>query len=263
MVINTIYGYNTAGRAGPSGTSVVFALDLDQVSTVVPYQSATRQLTLNDLGTDCPQAEAASVIATAAPDGRCDPILVAPEPVKSWASPCNACGAFGLFDPPYAVPALNGGLVPGPTTTSMTHPESQTTPSAISATDATTTSLAITETYSPKSTPTSTIISETTEATSSNLGSTFSTSETTSSSPEVSSSGLLTTSSSMEATSSELVSTSTQTSSSHTGGTTGSPLMSSSSSISTTATATTASAMKAKVGVVWLTLSFFASAYLL
>lgn len=138
MVVNTIFGYNSAGLAGPSGTSVVFALDLDQVSTIVPGVSATQQLTLSDLGTDCPQSEAASVIATAAPDGRCDPILVAPNPVKSWALPCNACGRFGLFDPPYAVPPLAGGLVPATTTA---HPQPQTTPSAAPAANTTTTSV--------------------------------------------------------------------------------------------------------------------------
>lgn len=132
MVVDTLYGYNTAGRAGPSGTSLVFPLDLDQVSTIDLTNSATRQLTLNDLGTDCPQTEAPSVIATAKPNGRCDPILLAPEPVKSWASPCNACGQFGLFDPPYAVSPLTGGLVPVTTTIAMTQPETQTTPSATS-----------------------------------------------------------------------------------------------------------------------------------
>ncbi|KAJ5924136.1 hypothetical protein N7466_008323 [Penicillium verhagenii] len=137
MVINTIYGYNTAGRTGPSGTSVVFPLDLNQVSTIDTVNSATRQLTLNDLGTDCPQSEDPSVIATAAPNGRCDPILVAPETVKSWASPCNACGNFGLFDPPYAVAPLTGGLVPATTTVAMTQPE--TTSSTVSTTDTTTT----------------------------------------------------------------------------------------------------------------------------
>ncbi|KAJ5351132.1 hypothetical protein N7452_000106 [Penicillium brevicompactum] len=138
MVIDNIYGYNTAGRAGPSGTSVVFPLDLDQVSTIIPEESITRQLTLSDLGTDCPQTEAESVIATAAPNGRCDPILAAPKPVKSWASPCNACGNFGLFDPPYAVAPLTGGLVPE-TTTSMTQPEITTTTSTSSQVDETTT----------------------------------------------------------------------------------------------------------------------------
>lgn len=136
MVIDNIYGYNTAGRAGPSGTSVVFPLDLDQVSTIIPEGSITQQLTLSDLGIDCPQTEAESVIATAAPNARCDPILAAPKPVKSWASPCNACGNFGLFDPPYAVAPLTGGLVPEATTTSMTKPEVTTT-STTSATDTT------------------------------------------------------------------------------------------------------------------------------
>ncbi|CEJ60181.1 hypothetical protein PMG11_08766 [Penicillium brasilianum] len=123
MVIDTLYGYNTAGRAGPSGTSLVFPLDLDQVSTIDVTNSATRQLTLNDLGTDCPQTEAPSVIATAKPNGRCDPILLAPEPVKSWASPCNACGQFGLFDPPYAVSPLTGGLVTMTTTFATIQPQ--------------------------------------------------------------------------------------------------------------------------------------------
>ncbi|KAF7125407.1 hypothetical protein CNMCM5793_001585 [Aspergillus hiratsukae] len=154
MVVNTMFGYNSAGRAGPSGTSLVFALDLDQVSTIVPNESATRQLTLNDLGTDCPQTEAASVIATAAPDGRCDPILVAPEPVKSWALPCNACGPFGMFDPPYAVPPLTGRLVPVPTTTTMAQPKPQTTANVIPATD--TTTLVATETTSSEVAPTAT-----------------------------------------------------------------------------------------------------------
>lgn len=138
MVVSTIFGYNSAGRAGPSGTSVVFALDLDQVSTIVPGGSATQQLTLNDLGTDCPQSEDASWIATAAPDGQCDPILVAPDPVKSWALPCNACGRFGLFDPPYAVPPLTGGLVPA-TTTAISTPVAPT-PTPVSTTSSVITS---------------------------------------------------------------------------------------------------------------------------
>ncbi|KAF3395853.1 hypothetical protein F1880_006819, partial [Penicillium rolfsii] len=133
MVIDTMYGYNTAGRAGPSGTSLVFPLDLDQVSTIDLTNSATRQLTLNDLGTECPQTEASSVIATAKPNGRCDPILLAPDPVKSWASPCNACGQFGLFDPPYAVSPLPGGLVPVTTIIATTQPATESTPSATSA----------------------------------------------------------------------------------------------------------------------------------
>ncbi|KAJ5766161.1 uncharacterized protein N7511_003777 [Penicillium nucicola] len=140
MIVDYLYGYNTAGQTGPSGTSVVFPLDLNQVSTIDLTNSATRQLTLNDLGTDCPQSEAPSAIATATPNSRCDPILVAPEPVKSWASPCNACGNFGLFDPPYAVGPITGGLVPM-TTTVATSSEIQATSSTtlLSAAEATTT----------------------------------------------------------------------------------------------------------------------------
>ncbi|KAJ5469219.1 hypothetical protein N7475_006971 [Penicillium sp. IBT 31633x] len=140
MIVDYLYGYNTAGRAGPSGTSVVFPLDLDQVSTIDLTNSATRQLTLNDLGTNCPQTQAPASIQTPAPNGHCDPILVAPEPVKSWASPCNACGNFGLFDPPYAVEPLTGGLVPV-TTTVATTSAVQTSPSStfISTTESTTT----------------------------------------------------------------------------------------------------------------------------
>jgi hypothetical protein len=168
MVVNTMFGYNTAGRAGPSGTSVVFALDLNQVSTIVPNESATRQLTLNDLGTDCPQTAAASVIATSVPGGRCDPILAAPAPVRSWASPCNACGPFGMFDPPYAVPPLTGRLVPIPTTTTIAQPKPQTTTNVILATG--TTTLVTTEVTSSDVAPTdSTIAPVTTEATSSDV----------------------------------------------------------------------------------------------
>ncbi|KAJ5332131.1 uncharacterized protein N7506_005914 [Penicillium brevicompactum] len=163
MVIDNIYGYNTAGRAGPSGTSVVFPLDLDQVSTIIPEEPITRQLTLSDLGTDCPQTEAESVIATAAPNGRCDPILAAPKPVKSWASPCNACGNFGLFDPPYAVAPLTGGLVPETITTSMTQPEITTTTSTSSHVDET---KAPTDETTTSTDDTTTFILETSQATS-------------------------------------------------------------------------------------------------
>lgn len=124
MVINTIYGYNSLGRAGPAASSPIFALDINQVSSIVPGEQATRQLELSDLGTDCPHSLDPSVIATKAPDGRCDPSLVAPDVVKSWALPCNACGKFGLFDPPYAVPTLGGGLIETTETITATEPDS-------------------------------------------------------------------------------------------------------------------------------------------
>ncbi|KAI1856876.1 uncharacterized protein JN550_013621 [Neoarthrinium moseri] len=154
MLINTIYGYNSLGRAGPAGTSEIFALNLDQVSTIVPGSDATRQLSLSDLGTDCPQSIDPSEIATKAPDGRCDPSLVAPDVVKSWALPCNACGKFGLFDPPYAVPTLTGGLIE-PTITTVA-----TTAATSAATGATSTAVPTTTTAVPATTntPSSTLI---------------------------------------------------------------------------------------------------------
>ncbi|KAI1815445.1 hypothetical protein GGS20DRAFT_576211 [Poronia punctata] len=107
MVINTIYGTNAAsGRVGPQATNKIFAADLDELSTIDVKDGATRQLTLNDLKTNCPQSVPASVIATTIPDGHCDFSLLAPSTVKEWASPCNACGRLGLFDPPYAIPTI-------------------------------------------------------------------------------------------------------------------------------------------------------------
>ena len=76
------------------------------------------------------------MVVMAARDGRCDPVLVAPGPVKSWALPCNVCGGFGLFDPLYTVLPLTGGLVPATTTTtSMAQPRPQPTPRVITVTD--------------------------------------------------------------------------------------------------------------------------------
>ncbi|KAK9419013.1 hypothetical protein SUNI508_07534 [Seiridium unicorne] len=148
MVINSIFGYNSLGLAGPSATNAIFALDLDEVSTIVPGVSATRQLTLNDLGTDCPQSAEPSAILTMT-DAHCDPTLVAPDVVKSWASPCNACGRFGLFDPPYAIPTIPGGLL-GTTTTAV---ESTTTEATTAATSAAT---GATATATPTTTATTT-----------------------------------------------------------------------------------------------------------
>ncbi|XXH03418.1 hypothetical protein Hte_009820 [Hypoxylon texense] len=187
MVINTIFGYNALGRYGPAASSPVFALDLDEVSTIVPgggpAAGATRQLTLNDLGTDCPQSEDPSVIATKAPDGRCDPSLVAPAAVRSWALPCNACGRLGLFDPPYAIPALSGGLVP---TTAVTTPVEETTPAPAPTTTTTTTPAATGATSTTVAeTTTTTAAAETssTEAVSSAAGETSTAAETTASTP--------------------------------------------------------------------------------
>lgn len=133
MIINTIYGYDSAGRTGPSATNTIVALDLDEVSTIVPDSGATRQLSLSDLGTDCPLSVPPSVLATTVAGGPCDPILAAPAKVRSWASPCGACGNFGLFDPPYAVPFATQGLLPTTTVTEEAQTAGTSTPAATSA----------------------------------------------------------------------------------------------------------------------------------
>ncbi|KAK6208106.1 hypothetical protein LQW54_007153 [Pestalotiopsis sp. IQ-011] len=150
MLVDFIYGTNSQGIVGPSATSKIFALDLDEVSTIVGG-TATEQLTLNDLGTDCPQSVDPTAIATLT-DSRCDPILAAPSEVKSWAWPCNACGRFGLFDPPYAIPTITGGLIDTTTTTAGAATSTTTTAAATGAapttTAATTTHVAVTTTTS-------------------------------------------------------------------------------------------------------------------
>ncbi|KAI0509650.1 hypothetical protein F5B22DRAFT_658009 [Xylaria bambusicola] len=154
LLISTIYGTDSVGRAGPSGTNKVFALDLDQISTIVPKAQITRQLTLNDLHTNCPQSEDPEVIATTIPDGHCDFSLLAPEPVKQWALPCNACGRLGLFDPPYAVPPLDGGII-GPTITT-TSVDTTTFMSTTSASSGPTTTIVTATTTTPVSQATET-----------------------------------------------------------------------------------------------------------
>lgn len=148
MLVDFIYGTNSQGIVGPSATSKIFALDLDEVSTIVGG-TATEQLTLNDLGTDCPQSVDPTAIATLT-DSRCDPILAAPSEVKSWAWPCNACGRFGLFDPPYAIPTITGGLIDTTTTAAatVTTTTAAATGAAPTTTAATTTQVAVTTTTS-------------------------------------------------------------------------------------------------------------------
>ncbi|KAK0736674.1 hypothetical protein B0T21DRAFT_451364 [Apiosordaria backusii] len=118
MFIPTAAGINTLGqRVEPSTSNWILPLDLYEVSTIAYGTNATRQLTLADLGTNCPKTPDPTAIATI--DADCDPMLAAPSQVRSWAYPCNACGRFGLFDPPYAVPTVTGGLL-GPSTVVVT-----------------------------------------------------------------------------------------------------------------------------------------------
>ncbi|CAK7212882.1 hypothetical protein SCUCBS95973_001611 [Sporothrix curviconia] len=135
MIVNTLYGYNPCGRLGPDVSSVVFAFDLTDVSTLVPYMEetastrrSTRQLYLSDLGDDCDGSFMASTLTTQTHPlkntaNRCNPSLVIPKAIKTFGYPywlhCGNVGnKFGLFDPPYAVPTLDGGLLGVPTSTS-------------------------------------------------------------------------------------------------------------------------------------------------
>lgn len=111
MYIPTARGINTLGQpAGPQTSQWVLPLNLYEVSTIANGTGSTSQLNLADLGTDCARTADPTAIVTMV-DARCDPVLAAPREVSSWAYPCNACGRFGLFDPPYAVPTLTGSLV--------------------------------------------------------------------------------------------------------------------------------------------------------
>jgi len=131
VFIPTARGTNSLGPTGPSTTNWMLPLELDEVSTVFDG-SITRQLTLSDLGTDCPQTVDPTAIATMV-DSRCDPVLAAPKQVSSWAYPCNACNRFGLFDPPYAIPTITGGLVE-PTTSAAPAPITTVAPAPVKTT---------------------------------------------------------------------------------------------------------------------------------
>jgi hypothetical protein len=126
MYIPSAVGTNTLGQpVGPSTADWMLPLAIHQVSTIAPGSpNITRQLTLADLGTDCPKTADPTAIATMV-DPHCDPVLAAPYQVRQWAYPCNACGRFGMFDPPYAVPPLSGSLV---VTTGSAPPVAVTTP---------------------------------------------------------------------------------------------------------------------------------------
>ncbi|KAK0644108.1 hypothetical protein B0T16DRAFT_193091 [Cercophora newfieldiana] len=132
MFIPTAVGTNTAGATvGPETANWMLPLDLYEVSTIATAAgNATRQLTLADLGTKCPQTFDPTAIATLGGPSACDPMLAAPTQVRNWAYPCNACGRFGLFDPPYAVPTITGSLVVPTTTVPPPPPVTVTVPTA-------------------------------------------------------------------------------------------------------------------------------------
>lgn len=137
MVVNTIYGWNPCGALGPTTSNAIFAFDLTDVSTLVPYtdetatyRRSTRQLYLSDLGINCPATQNSALATNTHPvkndDVRCNPNLIIPPQIKSLGLPYwNHCGnvgnKFGLFDPPYAMEALDG-LFPVTTTSATVDP---------------------------------------------------------------------------------------------------------------------------------------------
>ncbi|KAH8885281.1 hypothetical protein GQ53DRAFT_810258 [Thozetella sp. PMI_491] len=144
MIINTLHASNECGPLGPAPTSAIFAFDLTDVSTLVPYTDASetsaqssRQLHLSDLGVGCSQNFNISKIQTQThytkdAAHRCNPRLAVPIEIKRYGYPywkhCSNVGyRFGLFDPPYAFSPA-GGLLPtnsppsspnGPTSTTQ------------------------------------------------------------------------------------------------------------------------------------------------
>ncbi len=143
MIINTLHASNECGPLGPAPTSAVFAFDLTDVSTLVPYTPSqtepqqTRQLYLSDLGLDCSAKFNISKIETQThytkdAGHRCNPRLAVPIQIKRYGYPywshCGNVGyAFGLFDPPYAQSPVGGPLVSTTTPSGPTGPPSATT----------------------------------------------------------------------------------------------------------------------------------------
>ncbi|KAH8680373.1 hypothetical protein BGZ61DRAFT_551219 [Ilyonectria robusta] len=128
IIVSTLYGKNACGTLGPTASRAIFGFDLDEVSTIVPYfdttatyRRSTRQLYLSDLVTDCEASYDISTLTTMRhpikeDDTRCNPSIVMPMAIKSYGNPYwMHCGVnnfkYGLFDPPYAIPTVDGLLV--------------------------------------------------------------------------------------------------------------------------------------------------------
>ncbi|RGP69269.1 hypothetical protein FLONG3_7905 [Fusarium longipes] len=139
MIVETMYGNNPCGPLGPTFSRTIVDFDLTEVSTLVPYtdetattRRATRQLQLSDLDTHCTRSFNRTELMTQTrpvkgDDTRCNPFLTVPKKFKEKGYPYWLhCGIkdnkFGIFDPPYAIPALDE-LIPA-RTTSVEKPES-------------------------------------------------------------------------------------------------------------------------------------------
>ncbi|KAJ5356780.1 hypothetical protein N7517_011389 [Penicillium concentricum] len=155
MVVSTLYGWNPCGLLGPSTSREVFAFDLTEVSTLVPYTAldqtarrATRQLYLSDLGAHCSTDYNKTELATQthpmkSDDTRCNPFLAVPVAVKRYGYPYWLhCGVsnnkFGLFDPPYAIPPVDDLVPTKPPTTTTSASDASETENTTAATSAST-----------------------------------------------------------------------------------------------------------------------------
>jgi hypothetical protein len=149
-------GDKTRCQIGPKAIFAIFAMDLANVSILVPglLDSTGRPviapLTLNDLATDCPKTPAITYVGPQAHwelakaassytmdrENRCNPQLAIPMDIKRYGYPywkhCNFFGnKFGWFDPPGAVPTVAGILPTLATTTTARSKETETSLEAI------------------------------------------------------------------------------------------------------------------------------------
>jgi hypothetical protein len=136
MIVETIWGWNdkckSSAALGPTFTSQILGFDLTDVNTFYSDPAITerwqvRPLTLNDLAINCANATAGDPEATTIDP--CNPRLQIPIALKRlgypyWAHCGNVDNRFGLFDPPGAIPALDGDFVPVVSTTETSTPGS-------------------------------------------------------------------------------------------------------------------------------------------
>ncbi|KAF7554916.1 hypothetical protein G7Z17_g2545 [Cylindrodendrum hubeiense] len=125
MIVNTLYGSNVCGLLGPTTSREIFSFTYGELSTLVPYfdttatyRRATRELYFSDLETNCASTYDYSTLTTQLhpvkdDDTRCNPSIVLPGVVKQYGYPYWLhCGVrnfkYGIFDPPYAIPTVNG-----------------------------------------------------------------------------------------------------------------------------------------------------------
>lgn len=175
MIVHTItIRSNKHGCLGPSTSREVFGFHLTNASTLVPYFNATdtsrqrkikkkpRQLYLSDLDTNCASTYNTSKLTTTrhpmdGDDTRYNQSLVFPISITRWGYPYWKHSSyhnnkFGLFDPSYAVSAVDNLL--NSTRTNTTKTSSMETSTGAIATQTLTSSTATTANATPTTTPT-------------------------------------------------------------------------------------------------------------